>query len=350
MPTTDARDRRFRASPERQPLVDVIIPSYNYGRYLGSAVESVLRDGVPCRILIIDDCSTDDTLEIGPALERAHPEVEYRRHETNKGHINTYNEGIEWCQSLYMVLLSADDLLAPGALSRAVECFQRYPGVVLVYGETLTFDTTPPAVTAPADVSCSVVTAQEFVAAACRTAVNPIASPASVVVRTGVQRAAGGYLRSLPHAGDLEMWLRLASYGQVARLGAVQGFYRQHVSNMSKGYYRQPISDFVQRWDAFEAFFNSHGHRLLDGVRLREETTKTFARMAVRQAERDWQESRPQGTSSYLRFARRIRPEITKERSWRRLRLKRVFGPALTARLSAFADAARGSIRLRLSH
>jgi hypothetical protein len=165
-----------------------------------------------------------------------------------------------------------------------------------------------------------------------------------------VQRAAGGYLHSLPHAGDLEMWLRLASYGQVARLGAVQGLYRQHVSNMSKEYYRQPISDFVQRWDAFEAFFNSHGHRLADGPVLRAETARTFARMALKQAEHHWQESRPEGTSSYLRFARRIRPSITKERAWRRLRLKRLLGPSLTARLSAFAGAARGSIRLRLSH
>ena len=48
--------------------VDVIVPCYNYGRFLRECVESVLSQPVEVRVLIIDDASTDDTPEVAAAL------------------------------------------------------------------------------------------------------------------------------------------------------------------------------------------------------------------------------------------------------------------------------------------
>ena len=53
--------------------------------------------------------------EVGDALARADGRVEFRRHDRNRGHIATYNEGLAWARGDYTVLLSADDLLAGGA-------------------------------------------------------------------------------------------------------------------------------------------------------------------------------------------------------------------------------------------
>src|SRR5437016_876838 len=105
--------------------VDVVVPCYNYGRFLRQCVGSVLaQEGVDVRVLVIDDCSSDHTPEVGRALAAADPRVEYRRHPVNRGHHPTYNEGLAWASADYCLLLSADDLLTRGALARAARVFE----------------------------------------------------------------------------------------------------------------------------------------------------------------------------------------------------------------------------------
>src|ERR671937_1179159 len=99
--------------------VDVIIPCYNYGRYLPGCVRSVLgQEGVDVRVLIIDDASPDGSGAAAEELARQDARVQARRHAVNRRHIATYNEGLDWAAGDYLLLLSADDLLAPGALRR----------------------------------------------------------------------------------------------------------------------------------------------------------------------------------------------------------------------------------------
>jgi len=75
--------------------VDVVVPCYNYGRYLKRCVESLLaKENLDVRVLIIDDCSTDDSAQVGAALASADRRVQFRRHDKNLGHIATYNEGL----------------------------------------------------------------------------------------------------------------------------------------------------------------------------------------------------------------------------------------------------------------
>src|SRR3979490_235845 len=100
--------------------VDVIVPCYRYGKFLRQCVESVLtQEGVAIRVMVIDDASPDDTAEIAESLLKEDSRVSYISHKSNKGHISTYNEGIDWVSADYMLILSADDYLLPGALARA---------------------------------------------------------------------------------------------------------------------------------------------------------------------------------------------------------------------------------------
>ena len=62
------------------PTVSVVVPCYNYGRYLPFAVESVAGQvGVDVDVLIIDDCSPDATPEVGRRLAASDPRVSYVR-------------------------------------------------------------------------------------------------------------------------------------------------------------------------------------------------------------------------------------------------------------------------------
>src|SRR5262245_16993901 len=121
--------------PSRRVPVSVVIPCYNYGHYLPDAVGSALsQDGVEVEVVIVDDKSTDNSAEVAAALAAGDPRVRLIRHETNLRHIATYNDGLDAVTGDYVLLLSADDLLTPGALHRAAQLMEAEPTVGMVYG------------------------------------------------------------------------------------------------------------------------------------------------------------------------------------------------------------------------
>jgi glycosyltransferase involved in cell wall biosynthesis len=101
---------------------------------LNSCVTSAIsQEGVDVNVLIIDDCSSDNSIDICRELKSADQRISFIDHEVNRGRIATYNEGLMLASSDYLVLLSADDLLTPGALRRATDLTDRNPSVGLVY-------------------------------------------------------------------------------------------------------------------------------------------------------------------------------------------------------------------------
>jgi glycosyltransferase involved in cell wall biosynthesis len=231
------------------------VPCYNYGRYLRQCVNSILAQEVDLNIDVIDDASDDDTQTVGTALAAEDGRVTYTRHERNIGHIATYNEGLDRAVGTYSLLLSADDMLAPGALRRAIDVLDERSDVALLYGEVLQFQDIPPDVPSLAHPAVHIWEGAEFVARCCTEVWNPISTPGAIV-RTSVQKSVGGYLPSLPHAGDREMWLRLATRGRVAELrGAVQAFYRVHDNNMHRKWFYDFLVNDREFRTAYETFF-----------------------------------------------------------------------------------------------
>src|SRR6185437_5794135 len=238
--------------------VDVVIPCYNYARYLRGCVHSVIsQHHVDVRVLVIDDASSDETSAVGHELAAADARVTFRRHETNHGHIATYNEGlIGWSTADYTVLLSADDLLAPGCLSRAVSIMNPAPNIGMVYGRAIHFEREAdlPEIDSR-DFTFRQWSGAEWLRLRCRAGHNVITSP-EVVVRGDIQRTAGGYRPELPHAGDLEMWLRIAALTDIAYVNRTpQAFYRVHPKSMMRTIYRGSFLDLQQRKAAFDSFF-----------------------------------------------------------------------------------------------
>src|SRR4051812_30883997 len=156
--------------PIMTTAVDVVVPCYNYGRYLRECVLSVLnQEGVEVRVLIIDDCSPDDTPQVAARLAVDNARVDRRRHPTNRGHITTYNEGLlEWARAKYSLLLSADDALAPGALRRAVALLEAHPDAGMVYGRAIcTFDPSMEPVPAESGTRTDVLSTAQFLRLTC---------------------------------------------------------------------------------------------------------------------------------------------------------------------------------------
>jgi glycosyltransferase involved in cell wall biosynthesis len=248
--------------------VDVVVPCYNFARFLEGCVRSVLDQSVKdVRVLIIDDASSDDSLLVARKLAQADPRVTVVAHAENKGHIDTYNEGIAWASAEYFLLLSADDLLVPGALERAVEVMDANPDVVLTHGEEIRWhDHLPiPDIKPVQNYNWK---HHDLLKQICVTAVNIISTP-TAIARTKTQKTIGGYRASLPHTGDMEMWLRFAANGSVARINAVQGIYRKHSAAMSNAYHVDKMRHYWQTKLAFDSFFDEYENSLNDSRSLR---------------------------------------------------------------------------------
>lgn len=268
--------------------VSVVVPCYNYAHFLPACVASVLsQPGVDVRVLVVDDASTDDTPAVAARLAERDPRVEVLRHRVNQGHIATYNDGLARVTGDYTVLLSADDLLVPGALRRACRLLDAHPEVGFVYGRSVFFTSgsqLPPARTSAG--RHRIWPGRVWLAKRCRAGHNCVSSP-EVVVRTALQHRLGGYRADLPHAGDLEMWMRLAAHADVGHVrGADQAYYRVHPDSMMRKQYNTAIVDITQRKAAFDAVFDGHGSRLPDGERLRALAHRTLAREALWTARR----------------------------------------------------------------
>lgn len=220
-------------APQRTPRVTVVVPCFNYGRYLPTSIATLLQQpGVDLEIIIVDDASTDGSGEVADELAVMNDCVRVIRHPQNAGHISTYNDGLAEAAGDYVVLLSADDLLTPGSLQRATALLEAYPSVGFVYGRAVRFSTSVPPIARTRATHWTLWSGQDWLSTRFRLGRNCILSP-EVVMRTSVQREIGGYSVDLPHTGDLEMWLRAASISDVGYVvGADQAYYREHGVNM----------------------------------------------------------------------------------------------------------------------
>lgn len=322
--------------------VDVVIPCYKYGHYLRGCVESVLsQEEVDVRVLILDDASPDNTPEVAAALVREDNRVEYRRHSANRGHIDTYNEGLlEWATGDYALLISADDLLAPRALGRAARVMDAHPEVGLVHGRQQLFAKDPSRDESSGGDGVSIISGQAFVEECCAVAHNPVATP-TVVVRTSVQHAVGGYRKSLPHTADMELWLRFAAHSAVAKVDALQAFKRMHTSNMQHQYQKSAMGDLKERHETFEAFFGEDGRRMADHQRLHDLALRRLAENAFWAASMAFERGDEAGCQQCLDHARLWCPDLIDGKAWARLRWKRRIGPRLWNLLRYIVDPLR---------
>jgi hypothetical protein len=305
--------------PSGTARVTVVIPSYNYARFLPASVRSVLaQEHVDLDVVIVNSASTDDTAAVAARLAAADARIAVLELKRNRGHIDTFNAGLGAATGDYVVVLCADDMLTPGSLARSTATLEAHPGVGLVYGHPLVIygdgDGGPSARTRGRGVL--VWEGPDWISAHCRRGLGCIYSP-EACVRASVQRAVGDYNPSLPHACDMEMWFRAASVAGVARVNCDQGYRRVHGGGLMQTTFGGLLADLEGRRDAYEAFFGGVGARL---PRARQDLATARRRLAGEALERACQDLReggqdPAELSAYLAFARDTEP-IGSGRSW----------------------------------
>lgn len=111
---------------KEQILVSVIMPAYNVAPYIEASVRSVLAQSVnDWELLIIDDCSKDDSYEIALRLAQEDSRIRVLKNERNSGVSKTRNYGISMARGSYIALLDSDDQWYPEKLEKQLALMQR---------------------------------------------------------------------------------------------------------------------------------------------------------------------------------------------------------------------------------
>jgi len=289
--------------------IDVVIPNYNYAHYLKNCVDSVLNQPAErLRILIIDNASTDDSAAVARMLASADPRIELMLRPKNLGAHASFNDGIDWAQSDYFLILCSDDYLAPGALARAMAFMEDNRDVHLVHGKTHfrannTEGDGLPDNPLPSDWSKQ--DGMSFLKSLCQSGRNFVSGP-TAIVRTAIQKKVGYYKPALIHTDDLEMWLRFALHGAVGRTENIQAVARVHDFNQSA------TVRTLEQWSiefeaAFRSFFENDGAILTDADVLLRQARNALSERAYWSAVAQLCRGEPEAMA-LMRHAIKLRP------------------------------------------
>lgn len=121
-----------KESPNISPKISVVIASYNYGKYIERAIESVLTQTLPkneYEIIVVDDGSTDNTQEI---LKKYQDRIRVIKQE-NQGYVKAANRGMQEADGEYVIRLDADDEFLPEILQHLSNSLEKNADAAFAY-------------------------------------------------------------------------------------------------------------------------------------------------------------------------------------------------------------------------
>lgn len=207
------------------PKVSIVTPVFNQQAFVAETVRSVLaQDYEAIEYIVIDDGSTDRSLEVLRALEREFPGRFQLISQANYGQAATLNRG--WSQATGEVLayLSSDDRLHPEAVSRMVSALLRHPEVAVAYCDFSLIDT-------HGDRMAEVQT-EDYSEARLRKHLVCQPGPGAFF-RRSVYEAVGGWDARLRQVPDFEFWLRASRVAPFLRVPYPLAEYRVHDESAS---------------------------------------------------------------------------------------------------------------------
>lgn len=118
-----------------KPVVGVVVPFFNYGKYIGDCLESIWNgQELPIEVVVVDDHSEQEHSAKAQELCLKYPGTAYNRLNTNCGVSFARNTGIRMTSAPFITCLDADDMLTPGSLKARFDVMKARSEVSMVYG------------------------------------------------------------------------------------------------------------------------------------------------------------------------------------------------------------------------
>ncbi len=249
------------------PLVTFVVPTYNYGHYLPECIDSILEQTYPhFEVLILDDCSSDNTSDVVTDLSQKDVRVIYHRNNPNKGHIANYNHGIQLAKGELVWLISADDAIAnPDILQTYVNTFVANPTVGFGFCRAQVMDehSKPVEKFIPRkpypllDEKACIYKKDDFFKKIIQENFVPVAG---VIARKSAYLKTNYYNAKLTHTGDWHLWQQFSLDWDAFYDPTPSVRYRVHQVNMHRTYdnKQHPIENSLLCYDELMHYAQGH--------------------------------------------------------------------------------------------
>jgi glycosyltransferase involved in cell wall biosynthesis len=191
--------------------VTVLIPTLNRASLLRHTLDSAVAQSTPCRIVVLDDGSTDDTKEVCRSFGDS---VEYQRNERTLGLFANWNRGLETVDTEFAAIFHDDDVYHPAILGEEAALLRRHPEMVMAHSGCQFIDDEG----RPQDTHLlawpTTMRGSDFRRVLAGLFSCPVVTP-SVMLRTDAIRDIGGFDETLRVSGDLAAWFDIADRGTV---------------------------------------------------------------------------------------------------------------------------------------
>jgi glycosyltransferase involved in cell wall biosynthesis len=219
------------------PKISVCIPTFNYGHYISSAVESVLNQQfTDFELIIVDDCSEDNTEEVVSRF-LYDKRVLFEKNERNLGLVGNWNKCLSKSRGEYIKFVFADDMLASDkALGRMASILDSDPSISLVASARHLIDSESGIIGFKSDFPPDFIADGPEVINRClsrdKEYMNLIGEPTVVMFRRA--DCARGFDDRYYQIPDLEMWFHLLEKGRFAFMSEPLASFRIHPGQKTK--------------------------------------------------------------------------------------------------------------------
>ena len=219
------------------PKVSIVLPSFNGSTYIKKSIESIINQGyTDWELIIVDDCSTDETLQIAYTYAEKDARIKVHHNETNQKLPESLNIGFRQAAGKYFTWTSDDNLYMPTTIGRLVEFMDTHPDCGLCYADYMA-------------INAQGEEAKEYKMPEPEQIVTSNVVGACFMYRASVAHEIGEYDTSLFLAEDYDYWMRFARTSKLMHIPETLYLYREHENSLTQTRW-QKVNDAVSKlWE-----------------------------------------------------------------------------------------------------
>ncbi len=203
-------------------MISIILPSFNRAGFISATIESCLdQTYADFELIIVDDCSTDDSIQLIKSYQEKDPRIKLIQNSNNKKLPATLNIGFEAASGDYYTWISDDNMFSPRALEEMIVVLDDHPEIGLVYTDYTTIDNEGKKIARIYQEEPEYLPIRDCVGAC-------------FLYRASVAQQVGGYNEKLFLIEDYEYFLRMGLKTKFFHLSKSLYYYRVHKASLTQ--------------------------------------------------------------------------------------------------------------------
>ena len=251
--------------PPSGPLVSVCIPTYNGAEFLEECLVSVVSqqaiassEEVEIEIILLDDQSTDNTVEIAQSMALRFPKHRWivSTNPVRLGMAANWNACVALAQGEFVKLVGQDDVLREDCLSRQVGALRANPNATVASAARIMINRNGGRMfRMPSPYPTGLIPGPEAALQCLLSGTNLVGDPVAVLFRRATMLEAGGFNPEIRYCTDMEMWLRLLALGDLYFDQTPLAYYRVHGNATGQSLKKIVPVDYLKSLEAVEGLF-----------------------------------------------------------------------------------------------